>query len=253
MTGAHDSHDSPAVPERSGPPAGGRLYRRPVEPVPLPAGREAITLPLLLLTVAGAGGFRVALNGTITLVPPSLIGLVLAVFLIGALVRSGALEPSRLVGSWRTPLENGSGVTVLLALLVATAQVFTMLTPASGLFAFVFDAFFALLLWNTLAADPDRPRLLRSLAVVLGGAFVLKFVVLAALYDPDGGLLRRVLLALIDGITPGAAPPPDGPVTGYLAFATLGLYFVALVLLPARVHRPGFRAQSADLIRPDLT
>src|SRR5690606_29211212 len=84
----------------------------------------------------------------------------------------------------RAPLENASGVTVLLALLVATAQVFTLLTPDSGLFAFVFTAFFALLLWNTLAADPDRPRLLRSLAVVLGGAFLLKFVVLAALYNP---------------------------------------------------------------------
>jgi len=237
VTGSRDRRDVPAVPEPQGDLVPGEIYRRPAGPVALPVGREAITLPLLLLTVAGAGGVRVAATGTIALVPPSLVGLVLAVFLIGALVRSGALDPSRLVGDRRAPLENASGVTVLLALLVATAQVFTLLTPDSGLFAFVFTAFFALLLWNTLAADPDRPRLLRSLAVVLGGAFLLKFVVLAALYNPDGGLLRRVLLALIDGATLGAAPAPDGPVTGYLAFATLGLYFVGLVLLPARRRR----------------
>ncbi len=237
MTGSQDRRDIPAVPEPQADLVQGEIYRRPTGPVALPVGREAITLPLLLLTVAGMGGVRVAVTGTIALVPPSLVGLVLAVFLIAALVRSGALEPSRLVGDWRAPLENASGVTVLLALLVATSQVFTLLTPASGLFAFVFTAFFALLLWNTLAADPDRPRLLRSLAVVLGGAFLLKFVVLAALYNADGGLLRRVLLALIDGATLGVAPAPDGPVTGYLAFATLGLYFVGLVLLPARRRR----------------
>jgi hypothetical protein len=240
MTASPEPRDLRALAGEPGGLVDGDLYRRPdTRPLPLPAGREALTLPLLLLTVAGAGGVRVAADGALALVPPSLVALVLAVFLIAALVRSGALDPARLAGGWRTPLENASGVIVLLTLGVATAQMFTLLTPASGLFAFVFDAFFALLLWNTLAADPDRPRLLRSLGVVLGGAFVLKFVVLAALYDPHGGLLRRMLLAVLDGVAPGPAPPSEGPVTGYLAFVVLGLYFVALVLLPPR--RRSFR------------
>jgi hypothetical protein len=201
---------------------------------PTPVGREAITLPLLFLTVSALGGVRVAQGGSLALVPPSLMSLILATVLVGALVRSRALIPGRLVSDHRTPLENSSGVVVLIALLAATAQVFTLVTPAKGLLAFVFTTFFVLLLWNTLAAEPDRRQLLRSLLVVFGGAFVLKFVVLAALYEPQGGLLRRVMLTLLEGVSLGTLGfVPDGAATGYLAFVTLGLYFVALVLLPA--------------------
>ena len=69
--------------------------------------------------------------------------------------------------------------------------------------------------------------------MVFGGAFVLKFVVLAALYEPQGGLLRRVMLTLLEGVSLGTLGfVPDGAATGYLAFVTLGLYFVALVHAP---------------------
>jgi hypothetical protein len=204
-------------------------------PQSIPVGREAITLPVLLLTVGALGGVRVTQAGALALTPPSLVALVLAAVLIAALVRSGALAPGRLVRDGRTALENASGTVVLAALLAASAQVFTLLTPATGLLAFVFTAFFALLLWNTLAVEPDRRQLLRSLLVVFGGAFVLKFVVLSALYDPSGGLLKRVLLTLLDGVSLGAMGfTPDGAATGYLAFLTLGLFFVALAMLPAR-------------------
>ena len=198
------------------------------------AGREAITLPLLLITVAALAGVRVSMTGTVRLTPPSLMSLVLAVLLLGVLTRSGALAPGRLLNDRRTALENAGGALVLLALLVAAAQVFTMMTPAAGLLAFVFTTFFVLLLWNTLAVRPDRGQVLRSLAVTLGGAFVLKFVVLAAVYDPNAGVLRRVMLALLDGVTLGSAGfTPDGAATGCIAFVTIGLFFAALVLLPA--------------------
>lgn len=204
----------------------------------VPVGREAVTLPLLLLTVAALGGVRIAQGGALALAPPSLMSLVLACLLAGALVRSGALAPARLVDDRRTTIENATGAVVLAALLAASAQIFTLLTPATGLLALIFTMFFGLLLWNTLAAEPDRRQLLRSLLVVFGGAFVLKFVVLAALYDPQAGLLRRVLLALLDGVALGSLGfVPDGAATGYLAFLTLGLFFVALVLLPGRGHR----------------
>jgi hypothetical protein len=208
---------------------------RPSRAPELPVGREAITLPLLLLTTAALGGVRIAQGGALTLAPPSLMSLVLGCLLLGALVRSGALAPARLVDDRRTALENASGAVVLAALLAAAAQVFSLVTPATGLLAFVFTTFFVLLLWNTLAAEPDRRQLLRSLLVVFGGAFVLKFVLLAALYDPQGGLLRRVLLTLLEGVSLGTLGfTPDGPATGYLAFVTLGLFFVALALLPSR-------------------
>ena len=71
--------------------------------------------------------------------------------------------------------------------------------------------------------------------VVFGVAYLLKFVVLSALYDPAGGLLKRVVLTLLDGVSLGALGfVPDGAATGYLAFLTLGLFFVALVMLPGR-------------------
>lgn len=207
----------------------------PATDASVPVAREAFTLPLLLLTVAALGGVRIAQGGALALMAPTLMSLILSTVLIGALVRSGALAPGRLVHDRRTPLENTSGVVVLVGLLCSSAQVFTLVTPATGLLAFVFTTFFVLLLWNTLAAEPDRRQLLRSLLVVFGGAFVLKFVVLAALYEPQGGLLRRVLLTMLEGVSLGTLGfVPDGAATGYLAFVTLGLYFAALVMLPAR-------------------
>lgn len=201
----------------------------------LPVGREAFTLPMLLLTVAALGGVRVSQAGALAFVPPSLMSLILGVGLLGVLVRSGALIPARLVNDHRSALENASGALVLATLVAASAQVFSLVTPAAGLLAFVFTIFFVLLLWNTLAVEPDRRQVLRSLFVVFGGAFVLKFVVLAAIYEPDGGLLRRVLLTMLEGVSLGTLGfVPDGAATGYIAFLTLAMYFVALVLLPGR-------------------
>lgn len=215
------------------PPKG---LRRPIAASgDLPVGREAVTLPLLLLSVAALGGVRVTTTGALVFVPPTLMSLVLGVLLVATLVRSGALAPDRLMNGRRSPLENASGAVVSIALLAASAQVFTLVTPAAGFLAFVFTAFYLLLLWNTLAVEPDRRQLLRSLLVVLGGAFVLKFVVLAAVYDPSSGLLRRVVLALVEGVSLGALGfVPDGPATGYLAFVTLACFFLALILLPGR-------------------
>jgi hypothetical protein len=215
------------------PPKG---LRRPIATAgDLPVGREAITLPVLLLTVAALGGVRVTTAGALAFVAPSLMSLVLGVLLVATLVQSGALAPDRLMNGHRTPLENASGAVVGASLLVASAQVFTLVTPAAGFLAFVFTAFYLLLLWNTLAVEPDRRQLLRSLLVVLGGAFILKFVVLAAVYDPASGLLRRVVLAMVEGVSLGALGfVPDGPATGYLAFATLAGFFLSLTLLPGR-------------------
>ena len=98
-----------------------------VAPRDLPVGREAVTLPILLLTIAAIGGFRVDGAGKIALVPPSLMALVLGVLLIGTLVRSGALAPDRLVSERRSALENTSGAMVLVALLLAASQMFTLL------------------------------------------------------------------------------------------------------------------------------
>jgi hypothetical protein len=198
---------------------------------PLPAGREAFVLPALFLTVAGAGGLRIsAAGGGMSFVPPPLIALVLAVLLLGVMARAGLLVPSGLVGDHRTGLENASGAVVLLALFAASTQLFTCLTPDGGILRLLFNLFFLFLLWNTLAAQPDRTRLLRSLLVVFGWAYVVRYVALAALADPQAGWTRRLLTVLLEGAA--VAGEPTTPLAGYVAFATVALYMIGLVLLP---------------------
>ena len=102
-----------------------------------------------------------------------------------------------------------------------------------------------MLLLNTFAASPDRVRVLRSLLVIFGSAFTLKYIVLAALSDPAGGRLKRTLLILFEGVTLGTlSQQVYRPVTGYLACLTLALFVSGLALLPSRGRR---EAQTARL------
>ncbi len=197
------------------------------------AAREAIYLPLLFLTVALLGGIQVAAR--VTFAPPPLFALVLAVLLFGVLVRSGALAAERLMNGARSGLENLSGLALLLALFAGSAQAFNLATPSFGLPLVLFDAFLFVLLLNTLVAAPDAVRVLRSLLVIFGSAFVLKFVVLAALSDPSGGRMKRVLQVLLEGVTLGTlTQEPLRPASGYVAFFTLGVYLIGLSALPRR-------------------
>jgi hypothetical protein len=209
---------------------------------------EAFTLPVLLLTVALGGGVRATGSGGLRFLAPSLMALVLSLLLLGVLVRARAISIPRLIGADRPALANANGALILLALFAAGAQLFNCLTPETGLLAFAGNIFFFVLLWNTLAADPDASRLLRSLVVIFGAAFILKYVLLAALYDPDGGLTRRVLATLLEGVTLGGLSyQPHAPLTGYVAFSVVLLYLFALLLLPRpfvldEPPRPSLRA-----------
>jgi hypothetical protein len=196
-------------------------------------GREAITLPLLFLTVALMGGFRSPTSGGMKFVAPDLVFLVLGVLLLGAAFRSGLLVPGLLMSDRRAPLENLSGSVVLLTLFLASAQVVNILAPEEGLLHLLYCFFFTALLWNTMAAQPDRRRLLHSLFVILASAFLFKYVLLSGLYDPEGGLTRRVLTALLEGVALGTLQyQPFAPATGYVAFFTVVLYLAGLALLP---------------------
>ena len=196
------------------------------------AAREALLLPLVFLSVVLLAGLQIGEPPQFS--APSAFALVLACLLIGVLVRSGALVPDRLLHGSRTVLENANGAVVLVTLFVASAQLLTALTPSSGLPLLLFDAFLLVLLTNTLVAAPDRHRALRSLLVILGSAFVLKFVVLAALSNPDGGRMRRVLLALFDAATLGTiSQEPLPAASGYVAFGAIALYMIGTATLPA--------------------
>lgn len=200
------------------------------------AVREAIVLPLAFLTVVLLGGLRI--GPALLLVPPPLISLVLSVMLLSALVRAGAFSPSMIMSAARTPLENVSGLIVLITLFAASAQVFTLVTPEHGLLHLVFSICFFVQLTTTMAGVKGRRNMLRSLTVLLGAAFIVRFIILEGLFARDGGLAKRLLTTLVEGASLGAIQyEPVGAATGYIAFLTLTLYMIGLVLLPARGPR----------------
>lgn len=200
------------------------------------ATREAIVLPLMFLTVALLAGVRI--GGTIGLVPPSVFALVLGILLVRLLIQSGALAPERLMSSSRSLMANGNGAVVLMTLWTAAAQTCALLIPDSGLPRLAFNVFFLVLLLNTAAANPDRRRLLRSLAVTFGSAFVVKFVILYELSSPGTGWTKRVLQTMLEGITLGTLTQDAlHPATGYVALLALGLFLTGTFLLPYR-HPP---------------
>ncbi len=206
--------------------------------------REAFYLPLLFLTIALLGGVRVA--DRVSLLPPSLFSLVLALLLMGVLVKSGVLAPDRLMNAARSSIANVNGLVVLVTLFFASAQAFNLATPESGLPHLLSCVFLLTLLLNTLAAGADRVRTLRSLLVIFGAAFFLKFIVLAALSDQTGGSLKRVLLVLLEGATLGTLTQDVvHPATGYLAFFTLAMFLMGLGMLPWRET-----AYSTHLVKP---
>jgi hypothetical protein len=195
------------------------------------AAREAFFLPLAFLSVALLGGLQP--GAAVPFVPPPLFTLVLAVLVIAALIRTATLVPSALLHASRGPLANANGVCVMLTLFAASAQLFNLLTPRTGLPLVIVSGFLFVLLLNTLVAAPDRTRMLRSLMVICGAAFVLKFVILDALADPASGRTKRVLVALLDVATLGTvSQEPLPPIAGYLAFLAVSLYLIAVALLP---------------------
>jgi len=212
-------------------------------PIPRAVWHEAFTLPLAFLSVALLGGLRIDTAGRFGFAPPPLMALVLAVVLVAVLFRAGAIVPAALVHPARPGLANASGLAIVLALGAATAQVIATLTPDGGLLTLVFDVAWLVLFGNTLAARPDRRRLLASLLVIFGAAFVVKYVILSALYAPDSSFMKRAVMALLEGVSLGGlAYQPPGPATGYVAFAAVLLYVGAVAALPQAAASAGATA-----------
>jgi len=198
--------------------------------------REAIVLPSLFLTVLLLGGLRIA--DTTMLVPPSPYVLLIGVLLVRVVVRSGALAPGQVLAAARPTLANLNGAALIATLWLGGAQTLALLIPESGVPRLVFSVFFLVLLLSTAAASPDRERLVRSLAVTFGAAYVLKFVVLHGLSAPDASAFKRVLLELVDAATAGALiQDVPHPITAYIALLTVALYLVGVFLLPHHERR----------------
>lgn len=190
-------------------------------------------LPGLFLTVALLGGLRISAEGhAFVFIAPPLVTLLLAVLLMLLFVRGRLIEFNRWVGSDREPLANISHIWMLVTLFFASAQAFNSVLPERGLLHWLFSFFFLWTLWNNQFSSFDPRRLLRSLAVLFGTAFVLKHVLLASLYSPDGGWLKKLAGTLLQGASLGTLDAPVfAPATGYISFFTLALYVAGLVML----------------------
>src|SRR6476619_7022652 len=194
---------------------------------------DFVVLPFLFLTVAFLGGLRIgAENGTFIFIAPPLVTLLLATLLMLLLVRGGLVRLHHWVGSDFPPLTNVAHIWMFITVFFASAQAFNSVLPERGLLHWLFSFFFLWTLWNNQFSSFDARRLLRSLAILFGTAFILKHMLLASLYSPEGGWLKRVAGTLLHGVTTGTLDAPTfAPVTGYIAFLTLALYVAGLILL----------------------
>jgi hypothetical protein len=210
------------------------------------AAREAIGLPLTFLTVVLLAGLRI--GEAVVFAIPSVYALILGILLIRLFVQSAALAPERLLSPSRSGLANANGAVLLIAFWIAGAQTCALLIPESGLPRLILNVFFLILLLNTAAANPDRRRLLRSLGVTFGSAFLLKFVILSELSSPGTGWTKRVLQAMLQGVTLGTLTQPlMHPASGYIALFALLLFLGGAFLLPCREPSPTTTLVVADM------
>ena len=194
---------------------------------------DHVALPMLFLTVVLLGGLRVGTeNRTFIFVAPPLVTLLLGILLMLLLVRGRLIRLHQWVSSELPPLTNVVHIWMLITLFFASAQAFNSVLPERGLLHWLFSFFFLWTLWNNQFSSFDPRRLLRSLAVLFGTAFVLKHMLLASLYSSEGGWLKRVAGTLLQGVSLGTIEPSNfAPATGYISFFTLALYVAGLILL----------------------
>ena len=205
-----------------------------------------VALPLLFLTVALLGGWRLrGVDKAFVFVAPPLVTLVLALLLLSLLVRGQLFEVRRWFSGDVPLLTNLSHGVLLVTLFFASAQAFNAVLPESGLFSWLFSFFFLWTLWQQQFAPFAARRLLRSLAALFGTAYILKYWILASLTATGDGWTQKLLGLALEGLSLNG--PAFAPASAYIAFFALVLYvlglFLVLVLAPAHTTLPDKTAQ----------
>src|SRR5207244_7351194 len=176
-----------------------------------------ILLPTVLLTAAFLGGLRVdGQTRRFIFIAPPLVTLVLAILLGSLFIRAGAIDLRRWLAIEQPMLTNVSHLLTLLSLFFASAQAFNSVLPESGLLHWMFSFFFLWTLWTNQFSTFDPRRLLKSIIILFGTAFVLKHLLVSALYAPDGGWLKTIAATVLKGISIDV--PAFAPSTGYISF-----------------------------------
>ena len=209
-----------------------------------------MVLPTILLTVGLLGGLRIdAQTRHFIFIAPPLVTLVLAILLVSLCVRAGAIDLHHWLDIDQPMLTNVSHLLTLVALFFASAQAFNSVLPERGLLHWMFSFFFLWTLWTSQFSIFDPRRLLRSLVVLFGTAFVLKHLVIAGLYAPEGGWLRKLASTLLQGIAIDV--PAFAPATGYISFFALALYVGGLLLITPAPVRPRASTVNKLAVRED--
>ena len=194
---------------------------------------QFIVLPTTLLTVVLLGGLRIDVETRhFIFIAPPLVTLLLAVLLILLFMRAGAIELTKWLALDQPMTTNVSHLLTLIALFFASAQAFNSVLPESGLLHWLFSFFFLWTLWTNQFFAFDARRLIKSLSVLFGTAFVLKHLLVSALAAPEGGWLRKLAATLLQGIAIDV--PQFAPATGYISFFALVLYVAGLWLTQPR-------------------
>ena len=194
-----------------------------------------ILLPIVFLTVALFGGLRVGIEKqNFIFIAPPLVCLILSALLMLLFVRGRLIVLPEWISGDFPLLTNASHVLTLVSLFFASAQALNSVLPERGLLLWLFSFFFLWTLWNNLFSDFDAKRLLRSLAVLFGTAFLLKHLILAAFAAPEDSFWRKLTALILEGVSLGSLDIPNfAPLTGYISFFALALYVIGLVgLLP---------------------
>lgn len=194
-----------------------------------------LLLPVIFLTVALLGGFRIgATDARFIFIAPPLITLVFAILLMALFLRGSLLRIDTWFANSYSPLVNVSHALTLITLFFASAQAFNSVLPERGIFYWLFSFFFLWTLWNNLFSVFDAKRLLRSLMALFGMAFILKHLVAASFNAPEGSWWHKLAGILFEGLTLGSFDAQAfAPATGYISFFTLLIYMLGLYLMPA--------------------
>jgi len=202
-----------------------------------------IFAPVVFLTVALTAGIRFQIGtNTFQLVYPPLVSCIVGALAIVLLIRSGIelgavpdIRGDHQYSEQRSALESASRLALITALYFATVQVFSLVTPESGLLSLFFNVFFLLILLNDLFVFFNPRRMAGALAVTLGVSFILKYLVLAGIFAPAASWGKYILQELLKTGSLGALDQePFAPATGYLALFTVTLYILGLFLIAPR-------------------
>ena len=209
-----------------------------------------IAVPTILLTAVLLGGLRIdAQTRQFLFIAPPLVTLVLAILLGSLFVRAGAIDVRHWFGIEQPAVTNLSHLLTLLSLFFATAQAFNSVLPERGLLHWMFSFFFLWTLWTNQFSSFDPRRLLKSIVVLFGTAFVLKHLLFSGLYAADGGWLRTIASTLLQSASIDV--PAFAPGTGYISFFALVLYVVGLLLITPVPLQPGESPVNKLAVRED--